>query len=91
MGEHLPEHGSASSCNHFGAHSDWKIYLATKLWTKVANWKLTIKKKKKKGKMWKIYQSLDELPMNYSVYDTLIMKYETLSFHGYNSGKSYIQ
>ena len=52
--------------------NEWKIYLAT---TKVANWQPPDLGKKKKGKMWKIYQSLEELSMNYPVVivsDTLI-------------------
>ena len=78
MGEHLAEHGNASSCNHFGPHGEWKIYLVTKNFNKscqLATNRFKKKKKKKKGKMSKIYHSLEKLSMNYplvNAYGTFI-------------------
>ena len=40
-------HYRALSCNRFGCHGKRKIYLATKISTKVANWWLTGLKKRK--------------------------------------------
>ena len=34
-------YSSAPSCDRFGRHGEWKIYLATKISTKVANWRPT--------------------------------------------------
>ena len=48
MGEYIPEQDSASSFNHFGPHSEWKMYLATKISTK--DCQLATNRWKKKGK-----------------------------------------
>ena len=34
-------HNSVPHCNCFGDHGEWKIYLSTKIKTKVANWRST--------------------------------------------------
>ena len=50
---------SAPSCDHFGRHGEWKKYLATKIFTKVANWRPTDYKRNLLGKLidlWSNYQ-----------------------------------
>ena len=52
-------HYRAPSYNRFGCHGKRKIYLATEISTKVANWWLTgFLKKKKEKNMQKIYKPL---------------------------------
>lgn len=99
MGEHLPQHCSASSRNHFGPHGEWKIYLATKISTKVASWQPT--DKKKEGKNVKnlsiLGQIINELTVSqcflhiHFIYNHTIMKYDMLSYHGWSLEKSSVQ
>ena len=63
MGDNFPEHGNASSCHHFGPHSEWKYIWQLKYKNKSCQ--LATNRLKKNGKMSKIYQSLDKLSMNY--------------------------
>ena len=50
---------SAPSCDHLGRHGEWKKHLATKILTKVANWRPTDYKRNLLGKLidlWSNYQ-----------------------------------
>ena len=48
---------STPRCDRFGRQGEWKIYLATKILTNVANWRLTDLKKNKNKKREKCIDS----------------------------------
>ena len=60
------DEGSAPSCDHFGRHGEWKKYLATKILTKVANWRPTDYKRNLLGELVDILVELSKVKVNIS-------------------------
>jgi len=58
---------SAPSCDHFGRHGEWKKYLATKILTKVANWRPTDYKRNLHGKLIDVLVELSKVEAKISL------------------------